>query len=263
MIKKTINRIKYIGKKYDKILVAFSGGKDSVVLYDLVKKADINVTFRYQNTTIDPPKTLSFIRKNYPDVEIAHPELSFFKLVEKKGLPNRYQRWCCSILKESNNNGFDIIMLGVRREESAKRSDRKVLDRNKKDLQFNPIIDWTEKDVWNYIKIYNLPMIKYYSAPYNFKRHGCVMCPLASSKQQIREAIMFPKYVKALLRSVKIFRETHQHLQFVQDYKDEYEMVYLWLQQNLNRSGREKMNNNLFGNQAKEIIESVVLANCT
>ncbi len=263
MIKKTINRIKYISQKYNNIKVAFSGGKDSVVLYDLCKKVNLKANFVYQNTTIDPPGTLSFIRNNFPDVKIEHPELSFFKLVEKKGLPNRFQRWCCQYLKESNNLGYDFIVLGVRRKESFKRSKRKILEKYKGELHFNPLIDWKENDIWNYINKYNLPMIKYYSAPYNFKRHGCVMCPLASSKQQIKEATLFPKYLKALLKAVKIFRETHQHLQFVKDYSNEYEMVYLWLKQELNFTGRQKTKNTIFKFSAKEIIEDIFFSNCT
>ncbi len=263
MEQRAINRIKYFKGK--KIKVAFSGGKDSIVLYHLVKRAGINCDIVYQSTTIDPPGTIPFIRKHYPDVKIEHPELSFYKLVEKKGLPNRFQRWCCQYLKESKNKGYDVVMLGVRRKESDKRKNRKLYEKYKGEIHFNPIIDWKTKDVWNYIEKYNLPMIKYYSPPYNFKRHGCVMCPLASSKQQIREAILFPKYLKALLKSVRIFRETHTHLQFVKDYKDEYEMVYLWLKQELNHTGRNKLNNNLFSEQitAKAIIEEVFFSNCT
>ena len=254
---KTLHRIQYVAKRFNKILVGFSGGKDSVVLYDLVKKAGVDVVFKYQNTTIDPPGTISFIRQNFPDVEIIHPELSFFKLVEKNGLPNRFQRWCCRVLKESNNAGFDVVFTGVRRAESSKRSKRKILEKYKNQYRFTPIIDWTEQEVWKYIKHNNLPMIKYYSSPYFFTRHGCVLCPLATKKQMVRNAKLFPKYVKALLNSVKVYRDTHKHLQFVQDYHDEYEMVYLFLTQQLNFYGRLQKDN-LFGLTAKQILLDLI-----
>ena len=72
--------------------LGFSGGKDSVVILDLAERAGIKYNAIYANTTVDPPGTISFIKKNYSQVQIMHPEKSFFKLIEEKGFPSRL-RW--------------------------------------------------------------------------------------------------------------------------------------------------------------------------
>ena len=53
--------------------LGFSGGKDSIVLYDLAVKSGVKFKAIHANTTIDPPGTLNFIRKNF-DVEIVTPD---------------------------------------------------------------------------------------------------------------------------------------------------------------------------------------------
>lgn len=70
--------------------LGFSGGKDSVVILDLAERAGIKYNAIYANTTVDPSGTISFIKKNYSQVQIMHPEKSFFKLVEEKGFPYRF-----------------------------------------------------------------------------------------------------------------------------------------------------------------------------
>ena len=50
----------------------------------------------------------------------------------------------------------------------------------------NPIVDWTDEDVWNFIKGNNLPYCKLYDD--GEKRLGCIGCPMAT----IRERERFP-----------------------------------------------------------------------
>jgi phosphoadenosine phosphosulfate reductase len=52
----------------------------------------------------------------------------------------------------------------------------------KKKFVLNPIIDWTEQDVWDFIKKYKLPYNPLYDIGY--KRVGCVGCPLSSKNQK-------------------------------------------------------------------------------
>ena len=79
----------------DPMCLGFSGGKDSVVILDLAERSGIKYNASYANTTVDPPGTISFIKKNYTRVQILHPKKSFFQLVENKGLPGRMRRFCC------------------------------------------------------------------------------------------------------------------------------------------------------------------------
>lgn len=59
----------------------------------------------------------------------------------------------------------------------------------------NPIIDWNDAEVWEFIKEYNIPYCCLYDE--GFKRLGCIGCPMGSREQRIREFERYPKY-KAL-----------------------------------------------------------------
>lgn len=56
----------------------------------------------------------------------------------------------------------------------------------------NPIIDWTEGEVWEFLKEYNIPYCTLYDE--GFKRLGCIGCPMGSKEQRIREFERWPKY---------------------------------------------------------------------
>ena len=101
------------------IELSYSGGKDSDVILKLSQLAGIKVRVIYKSTSIDPPGTISHATKN--GAEIIRPKKTFFQLVEQKGLPSRFVRFCCSELKEYKI--CDIAIQGIRRSESRKRSD--------------------------------------------------------------------------------------------------------------------------------------------
>ncbi|WP_236252609.1 phosphoadenosine phosphosulfate reductase domain-containing protein [Odoribacter splanchnicus] len=54
--------------------VAFSGGKDSQVIYELCKMAGVKFKAFFYKTSVDPPELLKFIRSDYPDVIWLKPE---------------------------------------------------------------------------------------------------------------------------------------------------------------------------------------------
>lgn len=56
----------------------------------------------------------------------------------------------------------------------------------------NPIIDWTDAEVWEFIHEYNIPYCELYDQGY--KRLGCIGCPLAGTKLQKQEFEHYPKY---------------------------------------------------------------------
>ncbi len=79
--------------------LAFSGGKDSLVIYHLAKMAGVRFEAHYHLTTVDPPELVSFIRRKYPDVIIDRPPITMWNLIVKKQLPPyRNARYCCSVL---------------------------------------------------------------------------------------------------------------------------------------------------------------------
>ncbi|HEY3426879.1 MAG TPA: phosphoadenosine phosphosulfate reductase family protein [Negativicutes bacterium] len=176
--------------------VAFSGGKDSCVILDLVKRAEVKYDAHYNLTTVDPPELVQFIRKYHPNVERHLPKETMWQLIARKGdLPMRKSRWCCQILKEGGGSGRTVIT-GIRWEESVRRSKRKMVEACNKEAKhfLHPIIDWTSNDIWQYIKDYaKIPYCSLYNEGY--KRLGCVLCPMVHDVS--KEIVRFPKIIQA------------------------------------------------------------------
>lgn len=217
----------YTGKP---LVVAFSGGKDSQTVYHLAEAAGVEFEAAYSATTIDPPEVVRFIREHYPSVRFHVPTMSFWQLVEKtRMLPSRRMRYCCSVMKEATHQGR-VTLTGVRREESAKRANRQVLDINKKPRQFdefersdkidvqcfgngkekisvNPILDWTETDVWQYLD--NVVNVRHCEL-YDQGRHrvGCLFCPMKSRKEIVDDMRRYPHQFERLKKTVAKIAET-------------------------------------------------------
>ena len=107
--------------------LAFSGGRDSQVVYDLCNKAGVKFEAHYSVTSVDPPELLQFIKEHYPDVTWDLPRdsngnrVSMWNLIPKKRMPpTRLVRYCCEKFKERSGNGR-VTITGVRWDESANR----------------------------------------------------------------------------------------------------------------------------------------------
>lgn len=223
------------------LYVCISGGKDSSVLQQLAIEAGIDCIFHHSHTTLDAPTTVYFIREEFERLRklgyrtiIRYPELSMWKLIEKKKgfLPLRISRYCCGYFKErpitSEVDGKPVfIATGVRWSESSARKGRGDFEviastrqkgerilANDNDLErklfedcklkgervVNPIIDWEEYDIWNFIKDRKIPYNQLYDL--GFKRVGCICCPMSSPKMNERLLEMWPKYRDAFIRAI-------------------------------------------------------------
>lgn len=111
------------------IEVCYSGGKDSDIILELTKMADVEYRAIYKNTTIDPPHTIMHCKRN--GVEVMRPDMTFQDVILKSGIPSRYRRLCCDYLKEYKV--LDYAILGVRRAES-KNVPRCIKNRNIADI---------------------------------------------------------------------------------------------------------------------------------
>ncbi len=204
--------------------VAFSGGKDSTVIYDLVKKSGVKHQTYYCCTTVDPPELLRFIKKEYPEVIWLRPKLSMYQLIIKKGLPTRGSRFCCEHLKEYAGIG-ETVVTGIRWDES---NSRKCYDFYEKDtrvnkLKLNPILDWQEWQVWEYIEINNLPICELYN--HGWGRIGCIGCPMAYYKNRQRELNQYPRYANMYKKAIRKRMEQGKFPKF----KDENDVYEWWV----------------------------------
>lgn len=192
----------------DGYILCFSGGKDSIVLEDLAKKCGVSYQSVYNVTTMDPPPITRFIHEHYPYVRWDFPEMPFWRKVGEKGLPMRMTRWCCDIYKENTFTG-KVKLLGVR-EDEGRISGEVRLTRvcNKTGEQaIQPIFDWTDKDIWDYINSNNLPYCKLYDEGWN--RIGCMCCPFASKEEKLNSMDKWPTFFKAIRKGVRIRWNTY------------------------------------------------------
>jgi len=223
----TIKKAESLALKYQDygFHLAFSGGKDSQVIYELCKMAGVKFRPVMQVTTVDPPELMKFVRKNYPDVIMERPEINFYKLIKKKKqLPTRVARYCCHYLKEQAGGG-SVTIIGIRRAESNKRAKRNELEisgskysnsldqfnidnenqilciKGKEKILLSPIINWTNSDVWNFIRGSGLEYCKLYDEGYH--RIGCMFCPMASVKAKVKDRKNYPGVERLIKESIR------------------------------------------------------------
>jgi phosphoadenosine phosphosulfate reductase len=202
--------------------LAFSGGKDSQCIYHLAVEAGVKFDAHYNLTTVDPPELVKFIKTNYSDVLIDYPKESMWKLIVKNNCPPyRNIRWCCRELKEHGGTGH-ICVTGVRWAESVNRKNKRkafevqkpktfmLFDDNDKGRRLfetcmqkgkrvvNPIIDWEEEDVWDYLNSRKIKHCCLYDE--GFHRLGCIGCPMSGDGRK-KEFARWPKYKQSYLRA--------------------------------------------------------------
>lgn len=213
------------------LVVMTSGGKDSGVCIALAERSSVPFEVMHSHTTVDAPETFYFVQeelrrlelkgikctKNYPVYK--GKRTSMWKLIPQKLMPpTRAARYCCSIMKERGGAGR-FIVTGVRWAESARRKNGRgiyetiVSDRSKKIIlnsdnddrrrlfencrlqakrACNPIIDWTDNDVWDYIGSEHITLNPLYQC--GFSRVGCVGCPMAGTKDRQKEFARYPRF---------------------------------------------------------------------
>ena len=215
------------------IELSYSSGKDSDVILELAKMAGISYRAIYKATTIDPPGTIAHAREM--GAEVIRPKKTFFQLISKNGFPSRFQRFCCSILKEYKV--CDRAIQGIRRSESRKRAEKykepevcRVYSAKEKVKVYLPILEWTDEDVAEFIKERNIKCHPLYYRGGQFdvtQRLGCMGCPLASRNKRIQFFKEKPKCLKAWIRAgqKRYTSEAYQNGKAKFKFKDAFEVM--------------------------------------
>lgn len=209
--------------------LAFSGGKDSQCIYHLAKQAGVKFDAHYNVTSVDPPELVRFIKRQYPDVrfDIPHDKngkpVTMWSLIASQTMPpTQVARYCCAQLKETSGQGR-LVVTGVRWSESVRRAKtRHLIDSGKNEYYtnydneqtrkmveqcyikrrttLNPIIDWDETDVWEYLNdVVKVQHCELYDQ--GFTRLGCIGCPMQPPKVRLENFARWPKYRENYMRA--------------------------------------------------------------
>jgi len=185
-------------KKYKKLAVLWSVGKDSTVLLHLVRKAFFGKV-PFPVIHIDTGKKFKEMY-DFRDLIVRELGLNLIiaskaKEADEKDITEKDKLECCNLRKTEAlkdliaKNSFEALLLGIRRDEHGVRAKERVFSPRNKDfhwdyknqapelwdhfksqkeheqhLRIHPLLSWSELDIWNYIKKENLPINPLYFA---------------------------------------------------------------------------------------------------
>jgi phosphoadenosine phosphosulfate reductase len=224
----TVKKILAIYTKYKNKLdcfhVAFSGGKDSCVLLDLVKKALPKGSFVvvFGDTGMEFPDTCEVIRKIKKQCDedkipfyVAKSHLNPKESWEMFGPPSRTLRWCCSVHKSApqtlklrevtgKNDFIGLDFVGVRAQESFARSTYKYENygaKQKGQFSHNSILEWTSAEIWLYTYANDVLINETYKKGNG--RAGCLLCPMSGGASDYLRRASYPAEIDNYINLIK------------------------------------------------------------
>jgi phosphoadenosine phosphosulfate reductase len=212
-IKRVYNTYQSFKKKVDVFHVSFSGGKDSIVLLDIVQRALPHNAFIvvFGDTQMEFPDTYavvdeieSWCKSEGIKFLRSRSHLEVIDSWRTFGPPSSVLRWCCSVHKTapqllalrnyiSKEHIRDMAFVGVRADESLSRSEYEYTSLSKKhssQYSTHPILYWNSAEVYLYMYTRDLFMNKAYKKGSN--RVGCLICPMARNKSEYIRRALYP-----------------------------------------------------------------------
>ena len=215
------------------LMISFSGGKDSTVVSDIVRRAlgRSDILHIFGDTTLEDENTYEYVkefREQNPLVPFfeARAEHNFHELVDEMGPPSRVMRWCCTIFKAGPINSLlqtlgdqkVLTFYGIRRAESTRRSQYHRLSWNDDPDHVGVVVKVDQDDELNGVtvgakigqQVTASPIVNWtefdvwlyillngvdFNKSYRlgYTRVGCWLCPLNSNWSEFLGALFFPE----------------------------------------------------------------------
>jgi phosphoadenosine phosphosulfate reductase len=183
----------FLDKYQGRIALASSLSIEDQVLTDMILKIDKSAAIFTIDTGRLPYETYKLIENtnSFYDykLEIYFPQhATVQEMVKAKGINLFYEsvenrKLCCYNRKveplKRALSGLDAWICGLRKEQSVTRQNLDLVESDEANnlLKINPLINWSEEDVWNYIKENDVPYNKLYNQGYS--SIGCAPCSRA------------------------------------------------------------------------------------
>lgn len=211
------NSFKNYKSRVEAMVVAFSGGKDSQVILDLVSRTipAENYICVFQDTDMELPTTYNLVEYTKQEYSYKYPNFNFViakndtsavELWDKYGPPSRTSRWCCSVMKtavfrkkmkevfNTDKQVDALVFEGVRAEESARRRGYDRIGDSVKHtnlINCRPIFNWNMSEIFLYMFSRNIVINPAYRL--GLTRVGCGVCPFASDWSEYVIKRVFPQ----------------------------------------------------------------------
>lgn len=163
----------------DGLVVANSLGKDSCVVWDLAKRVSAAIRGFVVTTRFKPKETVEFMNQlvaRYPEIRVYRNEEEVPKALYATD-PDR----CCDRLKvQPTRRAIEEMRVrcwvtGLRCTEGRTRTDfQEIEERDKGLIKLNPILIWYEREIWQYLALFQVPVNPLYAKGY--RSLGCAPC---------------------------------------------------------------------------------------
>ena len=130
-------------------------------------------------------------KKTHGVVDLQGKPKSTIKLADELGADYKLNKHGKVIMNDDNDNNRRMV-------EMCFRTNKRMV---------NPIVDWTDDDVWQFLNENNIPHCSLYDE--NYTRLGCIGCPLAGTKEMLRDFERYPKYKELYIRAFQRMIENH------------------------------------------------------
>ncbi len=174
-------------ERLPRVTFACSFGAEDMVILDMLARMNARVNVFYLDTHVLFKETYALIKaakKHYQltDLTRVEPKLTLTEQARQYGeeLWQRDPNQCCNIRKveplKRHLQAYDGWMTGIRRDQAPTRAHAQAFEADKKFhlVKVNPLILWTDEDVWRYIDDHDVPYNALHAQGY--PSIGCVHC---------------------------------------------------------------------------------------
>lgn len=182
-IEKTKEILERASREARNLTISWSGGKDSTLLLFMAREMDLTFDVIVTDTTFLFSRTYDFLERVGKELDVEYDLVRNQEAIDKDINPYDYSREeCCGAHKTENllsaieERNIDYLVVGIRRDEHPARADETYFsEREDPDhTRVHPILEWSEKEVWEYTREHSIPYNPLYDEGY--RSIGCIYC---------------------------------------------------------------------------------------